>query len=525
MIEPGGDTVTDTEIAIIDLGSNSIVMMIMKISANGSYKMIDQAKVMVRLSKGMAMSNLLQESAMTKGCDTIKLFKKLIDAHHVTETVAVATAAVRNASNQDVFLKRIEQETGIVFSVITGEQEAYYDFLGVINTIDIEDCVIVDTGGGSTEIILVKDRTIRNMTSIPYGAVVLTEKFMKNDDELKTNLRKLDEFMNDTIRGIGWLNELKGMTIVGLGGSIRNLGKIHKNLLELHQSGLQLGGIHNYSMNAMDVDSTLSMITDTDIRERQKLSGLGKDRADIIIGGLAPLKSLMRHVRSDRLVISGHGLRDGIFFHYYYKMCGWQSEQVDDVLGHSLTNILKKYEANLLHSDHVCKLSLDLFDQLKDLHRLGPEFRKLLAAGAILHDIGLYVDYYNHHDHGFYLLLHSGIYGLTHKELLISAFIVAMHRSEDPQSSWKKYPGYLGRSEFEKVRMLGLLVRIAEGLDRNEYGNIQGIQCSITEGNVKILLSTIRSVDLEIEAARLSEKAFRKIFNRGLLIECEQNIF
>ena len=506
----------DSEIAIIDLGSNSIVMMIMKISENGSYKMIDQAKVMVRLSEGMAKSNLLREPAMKRALETIKLFKKLIDSHHVDETIAVATAAVRNASNRNVFLKTVEKDTGLEFTVITGEQESYYDYLGVINTIDIDDCIIVDTGGGSTEIILVKAREIRNMISIPYGAVVLTEKFLKNKGETKANFKKLEEFVSDKIRKIEWLEHLEDMTIVGLGGSIRNLSKVHQS-----RTGLLLGGIHNYSMNAVEVNETYDMITKTEVQERRKLPGLGRDRADIIIGGLVPMKTIMGHVRSNRLVIGGHGLREGIFFHNYCKMFGWSDEVVDNVLEHSLANTLKKYEANIPHSNHVCSLAMDLFDQLKEIHNLGMEFRKLLAVGALLHDIGLYVDYYNHQNHGFYLVLNSEIDGLTHKELLICAFIVAMHRSADPRFGWKDYARYLDKTEFEKIRMLGLMVRIAEGLDRNEYGNVQGIQCVVTKPNVKMVLSTIHIADLEIEAARLSAKMFKKIFGRSLEIECK----
>jgi len=506
----------DRKIAIIDMGSNSIVLMIIKISENGSYKMIDQAKVMVRLSEGMAKSNQLHESAMNRALDTIKLFKKLMDSHKVNETIAVATAAVRNASNNASFLKMVE-DTGLAFTIISGEQESYYDYLGVINTIDIENCIIVDTGGGSTEIILVKARKVINMISIPYGAVVLTEKFMKNKGDTKANFKKLEEFVKGKIRKIAWLKNLEDMTIVGLGGSIRNLSKVNQN-----QIGLLSGGIHNYSMNSQEVNATYDMITNLDVQERRKLSGLGKDRADIIMGGLVPIKTIMEHVKSNQLLISGHGLREGIFFHNYYKMCGLSSEVVDNVLEHSLKNTLKKYEANIPHGNHVRTLALGLFDQLKDIHKLGTEFRKLLAVGAILHDIGLYVDYYDHHKHGFYLVLHSGIDGLTHKELLTCAFIVAMHRNEDPKISWKEYAGYLDKSEYEKIRMLGLMVQIAEGLDRNEYGNVKGIKCVVSKASVKIALTTVHIPDLEIEAARLSERMFKKIFNRDLMIECKQ---
>ena len=501
------------KIAIIDLGSNSIRMIIMKISENGAYRMIDQAKEMVRLSEGMAVTDRLSPPAMQRALETLRLFRKLIDSHKAQSILAIATAAVRNASNAQPFLERVRLDTGLDFTVVTGEQESYYDYVGVINTLDVTDCLILDTGGGSTEIILVEGRRVVNSISLPYGAVVLTEGFLKNGDATKADLKRTEEFMEGQIKAIPWLRNRKGTTVVGLGGSIRNLAKIHRSL-----KGFFIDGLHNYAIDAADVASNYDRITGLKTAERKRMQGLGKDRADIIVGGLVPLKVLMEHTKAERLLISGHGLREGVFFEKFHEACGMKDVIVDNVLEHSLRNTMRIYEANLPHAEHVRELSFALFDQLAEIHGLGAPHRKMLSVGALLHDIGLYVGYYNHHYHGFYLALNSEIDGLTHRELVLCAFIIALHRNEDFKRDWTEFSLYMDRDDFEAVQKLGLMVRIAEGLDRNEFGYVEAIRCQVEKDRVDLVLSTRSIADLEIAAARLCGKDFRKKFDRSLQI-------
>lgn len=508
-----GNAGMQEKIAIIDLGSNSVRMIIMQVYPNGSYKMIDQAKEMVRLSEGMSAVKQLKPVAVRRTLNTLKLFKKLIESHRVDRTVAVATAAVRNAANGELFLERVREETGLQLEVITGEQEAYFDFLGVINTIRVEECIIIDTGGASTEIIWVEQRKVKEAVSIPYGAVTLTEAFSGKEEPSQEGLKGMEAFIEAEYRKISWLKELRGLPLVGLGGSVRTLAKIHKKKV-----GSFLEGLHNYRMEPEDVREIYGRVTKGKPEERKDIPGLGRDRADIIAGGLAPAKVLMEYVKAPEVIISGNGLREGVFFRHYLEMAEEGRETVRDVLGHSLDNILKNYDANIAHSRHVQKLALEMFDQLREVHGLEEEHRELLAVSALLHDIGLYVDYYNHHKHGFYLTLNSGINGLTHRQLIQCAFIVAMHRNEEFKQDWKEYNLFINKNDYESVRKLGMLVRIAEELDRNEYGSVEEIHCDIGREQVQMLLKTGRAAELEIAVAKQSSKAFEKLFGRKLVI-------
>jgi exopolyphosphatase/guanosine-5'-triphosphate,3'-diphosphate pyrophosphatase len=503
--------IVEEKIAIIDMGSNSVRMIIMKIFDNGSYKMIDQAKEMVRLSEGMAEDNMLQPSAVDRTVVALKLFRKLIEYYNVEKTIAIATAGVRNAINGDEFIRKVIDETGFEFDVIPGEMEAYYDYLGVINTIAIDNCVILDIGGGSTEIIHVENRRVKNSVSIPFGAVNMTEKFLGKGETDKEKLDKLEMFIRNKLKGLGWLDQIEGLPVVGLGGSIRTVAKINKR-----EKGYFIEGLHNYIMELSEVREVYRNVTDAKNSERKEMPGLQKDRADIIAGGLVPLKVLMEYTNSKMLVVSGNGLREGVFFKQYLEKLGFKDDLVTNVLQHSIFNTLNKYDASIQHSYHIRKLSLEMYDQLQEMHGLNSNHRMLLEVGALLHDIGLYLDYYNHHSHGFYLALNSGINGINNKELVICAFIIGMHRSESLKKDWNDYRLYMTRNDYEAVKKLSLFVRAAEELDRNEYGSVEALHCSLEENKVKMNLVSKKAPEQGNILSLKCEKDFRKIFGKNL---------
>ncbi|MGB4439432.1 MAG: exopolyphosphatase, partial [Sedimentibacter sp.] len=413
-------------IAIIDLGSNSVRIIIIKINSNGSYKMIEQLKEMVRLSEGMWKDNFLREEAMERTIIALKKFKNITRAQNVNKIVAVATAAVRNAVNGNEFLERVIEETGFNIEIISGTEEAYLDYLGVINSIAVNDCIIIDTGGGSTELILVKDRKLQNSISIPYGSVNLSEKYFDEEEISVDNLNKVIDYIKEIYKSLTWLEQETKLTIVGLGGSIRTLAKIHKR-----KYGLISQPIHNYGIDSNDVNDLFEYVINTKKNERKEIPGLNKERTDIIVGGLIPLKILLDYIKPKKIVVSGNGLREGSFFKYYFKKYMLDGEIVNNVLQHSIDKTLLKYDIDIHHSHLIRKLSLDLFDQLKEIHELEDEYRKLLDVSSLMHDIGLHVDYYNHHYHGFYLTLNSRINGLDYREIVICSFVIGMHRNED----------------------------------------------------------------------------------------------
>lgn len=501
------------KVAIIDLGSNSVRMLIMRLYRDGSYKMIDQAKEMVRLGENMGKDMTLKAPAIRRTINTLGLFSKIIEAHNVEEIAAVATAAVRNAENQKDFLRMVSVETGFDFEVISGEEEAYFDYLAVINTISAENCVIIDIGGASTEIIWVENRKVKEVISLPFGAVSLTEKFLSQGNFTSSQMKELKQFLVNKLKKIEWLTRLAGLPVIGLGGSIRTFAKIDKRIKDF-----PLEGLHNYQLTFAEIVNIDNMISTSNLEERIGIPGLDKDRADIIPAGSAVIRTIMELISSRTLIVSGNGLREGIFFKYFLSSEDHQDGIVLDTLSHSIDNILKNYEMNLKHCYHVRKLALSLFDQTKDLHGMDKQERKILSVGALLHDIGVYVNYYNHRKHGFYLVLNSRLNGLDNKELLMCAYIVGQHTNEDSKKSWRLFNILLDKLDYKKIRKLSLFVKIAEQLDRNEYGTVDAVQCEILPDQVNINLLTPNSAELEITEALKCSGQFEKLLQRKMCI-------
>ncbi len=292
--------------AIIDIGSNSIRMDIADIDENtGKYSYAERRRIMARLSEGMGIDGCLQPEAVERTIEALKDFKKTIEKHGAKDIIAVATAAVRGAGNRDEFVRRVHDETGIGVRVIKGEQEAEYDFLGVTSTLDIDDCVIVDTGGGSTEIILVNDREPLARTSIPVGAVNMTERFLFRGESPEA-LSAMSDYVSSCLDKIHWLDDAECLPIVGMGGSIFNLA-----VVENGEPGIDRARLHGYSMSPDAVRETYERILEMSEFERED-EGIERGRADTVPAGVSPIIELIDKIGAEEVIISSAGLKEGI---------------------------------------------------------------------------------------------------------------------------------------------------------------------------------------------------------------------
>lgn len=297
-------------LAVIDLGSNSVRMTITEIQDDRTTKVVAEEKEMVRLSEGMGPEKILQEEAMARTIEAVKkfaaTFRKLPNVH----LKAMATAATRQAKNQSDFLTRLTKETGVTVKVISGEQEAYYDYLDVTNTLPVVNAVIMDTGGASIELIFMIQRHVQNLISIPMGSVSLTESYLDPEHITAPALFKMTTAMDRLYNEIWWLDKAKNLPIIALGGSNRTLAKIERRA----DKTPHFEKIHGFRMSTDQVNRVFSNVIGADLEERKEIPGLSKDRADIIVGGMVPIVNLMRFLDSDRITFSQSGLREGVLY-------------------------------------------------------------------------------------------------------------------------------------------------------------------------------------------------------------------
>lgn len=496
---------------VIDLGSNSVRLNIVQVYDNGAYNLLDQAKVMVRLSENLHGDNQLKQEPMDRTIHAVRLFQKLLSAYEVKRVIAVATAAVRMAENGQAFLNEVLEKTGIEFQIISGHQEAYYDYLGAVNTMALNDYVMIDIGGGSTEIALIEGRQLVESVSLPFGSVILTEAFM-NGSERKKNFETIEDHVTNHLKKLSWLKRAKGYPVVGMGGVVRTIGKIDKQRRKYPAVSL-----HNYQISKKETMQIIKKLTESTVAEIGQIPGASKERADILGPGVLPLKVLMEQIKSEKFIVSGNGLRDGLFFETYFQLEG-RPVIIENVLEHSLENVMKRYHIHSAHSCHVAKLSLELFDALKPWHDFDDTERKTLYVASKIHDIGMHIEYYNHHRHGFYLALNSRIYGLNNEETIWTAFMVSLHREDKFKEELEPYKVVVDKPRLERLRKLSLFIRMAEKLDRSESQVVEKLEVDVVNQTVLLTLLSKEDAELERLATELFSKEFEQYYGLKLKI-------
>lgn len=499
-------------IGIIDLGSNTARLVIVDMFTEGHFMVVDELKESVRLGQDMDRDGFLKPQRIAETIKTLKMFKRLCDANGVDRIIAVGTAAVRRAKNQRSFLDEIQVSCNISIRVLSEEEEALLVYRGVINSMDIPKGLILEIGGGSTKIIYYNRRNVLGYASLPFGAVTLTDLFA-NDSSPEEAAKHVEEFFTEQLKKLPWLNDIDPETqMIGVGGSFRNLFKISKLVRKY-----PLDMAHNYKMATEDFTSIYNMLKALDVDKRKKIKGLSPARADIMPAAMAVVKAFVSYMNIQTFTIGGSGLREGLMVNQALPMT--MEKPISDVLGYSLDRLIKYYGCDPKHVEHVMQLSVQLFKQLRVLHKFSRQYLKVLKIAASLHDCGLRVKFYNHAKHSCYVILNSSIYGATHREIVLAAFVAGCHNREDvPMGEWQKYKDIVLEEDLEAVKKLGVLLRIAESLDRTHCGLVTGVNCDVLGDSV--IMKTIVTGDaaLEIRDAEMANPEFKKAFKKNLEI-------
>ncbi|MBC8016771.1 MAG: exopolyphosphatase [Sporomusaceae bacterium] len=499
-------------IGIIDLGSNSARLIIVEIYKNGAYNLIYHQKETVRLSQDADKDRRLQPVAMTRAITLLQSFAHACQLHNVNNILAVGTAAIRNARNGTDFVKEVKQQTGITIKVISGETEAKLGYIGAINTLNVTDAVLFDLGGGSTELTLIKDRKAEKFISLPFGAVTLTERFKLQNKVSETQLANLDAFIMQQLENIPWIKNLS-VPLIGIGGTARGIGK-----MEQKRNNYPILKLHNYRTSSLSFYSLWQDIKVMSCEQRRKIPGLSNDRADIILAGLAIVKNLFEEIQSNQLIISSCGVREGLFLQYYFSQNG-QTETLTDPLTQSIHNTLLSYHTNTKHAYHVAKLANDLFNDWHELLDLNVADKPLLHVAAVLHDIGIRINYYDHPRHSAYLVENARLFGLSHREQIMASLIAGWHHSSSAKHSYNKiYNEFLDEGNWQTARKLALLLALAESLDSTQMTLVEKITTTFTNKQAKLKLETREAIPLELQSIKKHSKWLKKETGLELII-------
>jgi exopolyphosphatase/guanosine-5'-triphosphate,3'-diphosphate pyrophosphatase len=506
---------TSTRIGIMDIGSNSIRLVIYELGANGGYRVVSEYKESARLSERIGADGLLHMEDILSIVPILTHFSLLCTNHEVTTIRAVATAAIRNAINSREIIDILGKETGLHIEVLSGAEEARYGFLGVINTFDIRDGFIVDIGGGSTEVTLFRNREMLHSISFPFGSVNTTHQFSKNGMVGEDRLPDIRRMVQTAMSGHPWIHQSPGLALVGLGGTIRNLGKMNQK-----RQKYSLPIAHNYMMQGDEIEFFLKLLSGLPLDKRKKIEGMSKDRADIIVPGLAILDTIYRAAGASACLISGSGLRDGLF----QEAISPEQPMVVDVLEASIQNLLRLHpNAAGRHVQHVNKLAMRLFDDVAAAEQLHvqPEYKPLLHAASLLYRVGVSVHYYQFSRHTQYVIAQARIDGFTHREMLLCSLIAAYKTKSRNHQMVLLHKDILKESDELLIMKLASFLHLAIAMDRSEIQAVTSVAACIKDNELQLKLTCSHDPFLELKEIADLYKEFQKMWKLKLIPEYE----
>ncbi len=498
------------KVALIDLGSNTARLVIFEVMDNGFFVVSEERHESVRLGETEA-DGCLKQTRIMQAISTLKMFREICLVAGVEKIIPIATAAVRRASNQNIFLSDVYNATGLRFQVLSEEKEALYIYQGVINSMEIPRGLIMEIGGGSTKFVYYNRRAILHTHIFPFGSVTLSKMFEKPDETPEQIADDMVAYVTEQLQQVEWLAEVDPDTqFIGVGGSFRNLARIIRKVTKY-----PLDMVHNYVMNANDFNSVYDMIRPLDLDKKRRIKGLSTSRADVFPSALAFIKAVVDHMHFEKITVSGCGLREGIMFNYPEEL----EKPISDVLGHSLLTTLKHMGIDHVHAEQTFNLCVQLFKQLRVLHKFPRQYVRVLRVASILNDVGKTFKFYNNAKHTSYMILNSNLYGISHKDLVLASFVADVHDKEELSfSDWSKYNGILSVEDVEAVKKLSVILRLSQALDIGKHSVVNEISCDVLGDSVIMKLDINGDASLEIKSADDLALDFKRVFKKNLEI-------
>jgi exopolyphosphatase/guanosine-5'-triphosphate,3'-diphosphate pyrophosphatase len=501
-------------LAVVDLGSNSFRLVVFT-ARDGWWKRTDEIYEAVRIGEGLAATGELGESGMARAQATMEVFAHFCAASHLgpDEIDAVATSAIRDASNSREFLERAQAASGLRVRVLSHQEEARYGYLAAVNSSTLADGVMLDLGGGSMQLVHVVGRHARELDSWTLGAVRMSERFLPGDGPAKPKqLRALSAHVADELERAPWLTA-SGARLVGIGGTVRNLGAAAQRDLGVPEFGVQ-----GYVLTREELDRLIEELAKRTPAERAKVPGIKPSRGDLILAGAVVVQSVMEAGGFGGLEVTEAGLREGVFFE---RHLGGDPPLFDDVRRASVINMAAQYgmdPASSPHTAHVVHLALGLFDELAEagLHAGDALERELLWAACLLHDIGMTVDYDDHHKHSRYLILNAGLPGFEPREVALIGQAVRYHRKGTP--SLGPFAGLAAEGDAERLDRMATLLRLAEDLERSRDQLVRDAHVAVADGTVRLELVSEGDDRVPRWAAARETDLFARAFDRELRI-------
>jgi exopolyphosphatase/guanosine-5'-triphosphate,3'-diphosphate pyrophosphatase len=509
-------------IAAIDIGTNSVHMIVVRVRPDRSFEVIDREKFMVRLGAGGLDGRALTAEAMTAGLQALSTFRRLADSHGVEEILAVATSATREARNGDEFLARIERETGIRPMVITGAEEARLIHQAAVYGVDVASAraVVIDIGGGSVEITLGTGTAIQLARSFKIGAIRLTERFVKSDPISERDERRLARHVLDEIdRHCGQIAAIGFDRVIGTSGTILSLGTVAAT----ETRGSEPAELRNLRVAAKQIRRVRREVCERNLEQRLLIPGLDPRRADLVVGGAVLLDTILRRLDAEELTLCDLALREGLVLDYVrrHKKEIAQADLIPDVRRRSTIELAERCNYFAVHAQQVSRLALALFDQTRATHGLTDREREWLEYASLMHDLGVHISYPRHHRHSYSVIKNGDLRGFEPEEIEVMALVARYHRRGTPKRSHEEY-GQLRPPLRRAVRILASILRLAESLDRSHAQVVSALELQDHGKDLLLELRAAGDAELEVWAAQRHVQPFEELMEKPVRLALRQ---
>lgn len=500
-----------SKLAVIDIGTNSIHMVLADIQADGSYQIVDRYKDTCRLGNGAFANRCLSDEAMSRGLEVIRTLVTLARNKGFDRIKAVATSAVRESRNGGAFVGVVAEQTGLTVRVISGMEEARLIFMGVQHGIALteEPVLVVDVGGGSVELMVGTRQGLLYANSLKLGAIRLVDQYLAKIPPVKAVLQHIeDEITSQLMSALDKCAVKQFSSVIATSGMAGNIAEI----THLQRTGRPLLQLNLAKVTQKEISEVEASLARSTTRARLAIPGLDPKRVDTLLPAAMVLRRVLELAQADKLTICDKAIREGVIFDFIARHRDKLKAEHDipDVRRRSVLSLARRCHAPEVHSLHVTGLALRLFDQTKRLHGLGDAERTWLEYAAMLHDAGYSINPRQHHKHTYYLIAHSDLAGFSREEIEIIANVARYHRRAVPDN---KHSGFEGLSPKRKrtVRVLSAFLRVADALDRTHFSVVETLDVKLRK-TMTIVLHVSGDAEFETWAARGRADLLRQVF-------------
>ena len=502
----------------IDVGTNSLHLMMVEISPEGDFHAIGGDKELVQIGRGGFREHRLTTRKMDEAVRTLKRFTKLAGIKDISRLKAVATSAVREARNGGDFVQRVRDEVGLELQIISPEEEARLIYLGVKHAMNLgeKDNLIFDIGGGSLEFIIGDGRRADVVTSVKLGASRLAEIYLRSDPPTDAEFKALRDHVSEKLEPL--LAQAKSRRLarcIATSGTVRNLAEI----CALARGVAEVDKGTELNVTRAELKNLFAQLSVRPREERMNVPGIDAKRVDACLPALVLMNTILRALDLNEVDCCESALREGVVVDYIAKHRQTLMARATwpDPRARSVISLAERCAYRKGHAEHVQRLACALFDALQPLHGLSNVYRDLLQYASLLHDIGYMIGHTGHHKHSYYLIRNGELRGFSVQEIEIMANVARYHRKERPKRSHYSFQ-HLNEEHRRPVRKLAVLLRLAEALDRTHYGVVDSIACTLAKEGVTLAVHTDRDAELELWTANRQCELFEREFKTPLRV-------